>query len=337
MRVRIEVAAPVRLDVALELDGFTALLGMSGSGKTSVLRAIAGLLPARVTPWGGVPVQHRPVGYVPQGFALFPHLRAWENVAFALDGTRRARRDRALELLARMRLQTVADRFPAALSGGQQQRVALARALAREPRVLLLDEPTSALDAVTRSEVMAELVELVHANRVPALAATHDPLLAAVADDVALLADGRILQQGPAADVFVHPVDAHAARLVALRNVYTAHIHARGPAGLVLDCGGWELTAAVPEWLVGERTQVGVAIRPEAVALTSAPGVPRAEVVSVRNEGWLCRVVLRMATITVEALLQAPEQPIRSGQIYGVEVPPRCVHLFPIDQQGNSE
>lgn len=330
MRLRIEAAAPVRLEVELELDGFTALLGVSGSGKTSILRAIAGVLPAQVTPWKGVPAQRRPVGYVPQGFALFPHLRAWQNVAFVLDGTRRTRRGRALELLARMRLAEVADQFPGALSGGQQQRVALARALAREPRVLLLDEPTSALDAVTRAQVMAELVDLVHANRIPALAATHDPQLAMVADHVALLDAGRILQHGPAAEVFVHPVDARAARLVGLRNVYAAHVCAHGPDGLLLDCGGLKLVAPVPTWL-GARASVGVAIRSEAVRLSTAPAAVRAEVLAVQQQGWQRRVQLRVGTVAVEALLPASENTLRHGQGVGIEIPPRYIHLFPAE------
>src|SRR5262249_23100318 len=91
---------PVRLQVNFEVEGFTILLGQSGEGKTTILRAIAGLLPADGEPFGGVAPQHRPVGYLPQGYALFPHLRAWENVAFALPRGPQ-RRAQALELLAR--------------------------------------------------------------------------------------------------------------------------------------------------------------------------------------------------------------------------------------------
>src|ERR1700686_5782873 len=98
MRIDYSVDYPVRLDATFEVEGFTVLLGQSGEGKTTLLRAIAGLLPAQGEPFGGLPPQHRAVGYLPQGYALFPHLRAWENVAFALPHSAQ-RRDLALGLL----------------------------------------------------------------------------------------------------------------------------------------------------------------------------------------------------------------------------------------------
>src|SRR5215210_1636261 len=200
MRIHYLINYPIRMEASLDVDGFTVLLGQSGEGKTTLLRAIAGLLPAEGEPFGGLPPQHRAVGYLPQGYALFPHLRAWENVAFAL---RRGpqRRAQALELLARVRLVDVADHYPTALSGGQQQRVALARALARKPQLLLLDEPTSALDAATRDEVMAELISEMHELGLPTLAVSHDPHLAALADRVAVMSGRRIVQQGTPAEV----------------------------------------------------------------------------------------------------------------------------------------
>lgn len=164
MHIRCAMTAPLALDVNLQLDGFTALLGTSGSGKTSLLKAIAGLLPARTEPWNGLPPQRRPVGYLPQGYALFPHLRAWQNVAFALDGSRAGQRRRAGALLERMGLPGLDERYPHQLSGGQQQRVALARALAHEPQLLLLDEPTSALDASIQAEVL-NLLDRLRAER----------------------------------------------------------------------------------------------------------------------------------------------------------------------------
>src|SRR5882672_839435 len=196
MRIDYRIDRPVRLEVDFEVEGFTVLLGQSGEGKTTLLRAIAGLLPAQGEPFGGLLPQQRAVGYLPQGYALFPHLRAWENVAFALPRGPQ-RRAQALELLARVRLVDVSEHYPAALSGGQQQRVALARALARKPQLLLLDEPSSALDAATRDEVMAELISEMHEFELPALAVSHDPHLAALADRVAVMSGRRIVQQGP--------------------------------------------------------------------------------------------------------------------------------------------
>lgn len=228
MRIDYRVERPVRLQVSFEVEGFTILLGQSGAGKTTLLRAIAGLLPARGEPFGGLPPQHRPVGYLPQGFALFPHLLAWENVAFALPRGAQ-RRAQALDLLARVRLEHLADQYPMALSGGQQQRVALARALARKPQLLLLDEPSSALDAATRDEVMAELIAEVHEFGLPVLAVSHDPHLAAMADRVAVMSERRIVQQGTPAEVLSRPGSVAVARLLGHRNVFTARVIGHEP------------------------------------------------------------------------------------------------------------
>ena len=223
MRIDYRIDRPVRLEVDFEVAGFTILLGQSGEGKTTLLRAIAGLLPARGEPFGGLLPQRRAVGYVPQGYALFPHLRAWENVAFALPRGPQ-RRVQALELLARVRLVDVAERYPTALSGGQQQRVALARALARKPQLLLLDEPSSALDAATRDEVMAELISEMNELGLPALAVSHDPHLAALADRVAVMSRRRIVQQGTPAEVLSRPESPAVARLLGHRNLFTARV-----------------------------------------------------------------------------------------------------------------
>src|ERR1700738_3255766 len=149
MRIDYRIEHPIRLDASFEVEGFTVLLGQSGEGKTTLLRAIAGLLPAEGEPFGGLLPQHRAVGYLPQGYALFPHLRAWENVAFGLPRGRQ-RRAQGLGALARVQLVDVAEHYPSALSGGQQQRVALARALARKPELRLLRGPRSGGGAATR-------------------------------------------------------------------------------------------------------------------------------------------------------------------------------------------
>jgi molybdate/tungstate transport system ATP-binding protein len=233
MRIDYSIDHPVRLEVNFEVEGFTILLGRSGEGKTTLLRAIAGLLPAQGEPFGGLLPQHRAVGYLPQGYALFPHLRAWENVAFGLPRGRQ-RRAQALELLARVRLVDVAEHYPSALSGGQQQRVALARALARKPQLLLLDEPSSALDAATRNEVMAELISEMHEFGLPALAVSHDPHLAALADRVAVMSGRSIVQQGTPAEVLARPASAAVARLLGHRNLFTARVAGQEISGITL-------------------------------------------------------------------------------------------------------
>jgi ABC-type Fe3+/spermidine/putrescine transport system ATPase subunit len=303
MRIDYRIDRPVRLEASFEVEGFTVLLGQSGEGKTTLLRAIAGLLPAQGEPFGGLPPQHRAIGYLPQGYALFPHLCAWENVAFALPrGSHR--RAQAIEFLARVRLAQVADHYPIALSGGQQQRVALARALARKPQLLLLDEPTSALDAATRDEVMAELIAEMHEFGLPALAVSHDPHVAMLADRVAVMSGRRIVQQGTPEQVLSRPASVAVARLLGHRNVFTAVVtgHEAATGTTVLQ---WETangsTLRVPQQAglaAGQR--VHWMIPAAAVRLPSAKGeqyrsgnpvVGRVE--NLLNLGALCQVALR--------------------------------------------
>jgi molybdate/tungstate transport system ATP-binding protein len=272
MRIDYRIEQPVRLHASFDVEGFTVLLGQSGEGKTTLLRAIAGLLSARGEPFGGLPPQHRAVGYLPQGYALFPHLRAWENVAFALPRGPQ-RRSQALELLTRVRLAQVAEHYPTALSGGQQQRVALARALARKPQLLLLDEPSSALDAATRDEVMAELIAEVHDFGLPVLAVSHDPHLAALADRVAVMSGRRIVQQGTPAEVLSRPGSVAVARLLGHRNLFSGRIVGHEPdAGVTLL--QWEAANGAtlrmpqqPELAAGQLVQWMIA--PTAVRLPS--------------------------------------------------------------------
>lgn len=208
--IHYRLTQPIPLEISLRVEGFTVLLGLSGAGKSSLLRAIAGLVPAQGQPYEGLPAHRRRVGYLPQGYALFPHLRAWENVAYPLP--RRGARQRAMELLERVGLLALAQRYPTELSGGQKQRVALARAMARGPEILLLDEPTSALDVPTRDEILAELLREVRDFAVPVLAVSHDPQLCWYADRAAVLAAGRIAQEGPAQELMEAPNSAEVGR-----------------------------------------------------------------------------------------------------------------------------
>src|SRR5690348_13466532 len=259
MHVEYLVHRPVPLNISLEVDRFTVLLGLSGSGKTTLLRALAGLVPAEGVPFGGMAPQRRPIGYMPQGYALFPHLRVWQNVAFGVPaGGRGQKFEQAHQLLARVGLEGLAQRYPAALSGGQMQRVALARALARRPELLLLDEPTNALDMATRAQVLDELRALVHGSGLPTLAATHDPALAAIADRVAVLAHGAIVQQGPPNLVFDRPATSSVARLLGFQNLFPARVVKTGEAGSLVETSGVTLLVSDPAPI---GCAVGVGIR----------------------------------------------------------------------------
>jgi molybdate transport system ATP-binding protein len=223
-RLTLDITVALRtlgIDLALDVGRETvALVGPSGAGKTTVLRAVAGLVrPNRgrialgETAWLDTekridrPPEERSVGYVFQDFALFPHLSVRKNVAFG--GV-----ERVDELLERFAIEQLAGARPADISGGERQRVALARALAREPAVLLLDEPLSALDAHTRNTVRAELQGLLREVRLPTLLVTHDfEDAAALANRIGVVLDGKLLQMGSAAELVLEPVDPFVASL----------------------------------------------------------------------------------------------------------------------------
>jgi molybdate transport system ATP-binding protein len=214
--LHVSLAHPLRsfrLELGLDVGRETlALVGPSGAGKTSVLRAIAGLLSperGRVAVDGqtwfdsesrvDLPPERRSVGLVFQEYALFPHMTVAQNVGFAGP-------ERVDELLDLLGLAPLRDARPGELSGGERQRVALARALARDPAVLLLDEPLAALDAHTRARVRAELADFLAHLALPTLLVTHDfQDAAALAETVGVLVDGRIVQVGTAAELVASP------------------------------------------------------------------------------------------------------------------------------------
>lgn len=270
----------LHLEVGAEL---LVLFGRSGAGKSLTLRAIAGLFrPAsgRIALNGRVlfdarrgvnlPPQARRVGYVPQGYALFPHLTVFENVVYGLRGSPREIRRQGMEWLERVGLVDLAGRRPHQLSGGQQQRVALARALAIHPDVLLLDEPLSALDAPTRSELQILIRNLQRQLRIPILFVTHNLAEAMLlADRIAVLEKGRLLQVGPPKDVLHRPARREVAHLVGVRNILRGQVRGRDSEGWRLWIGERELRAR-PNPLdppPGEGTAVLACIRAEHIAL----------------------------------------------------------------------
>jgi ABC-type sulfate/molybdate transport systems ATPase subunit len=275
-RLQLDIAFGLRsfgLDVQLTVERDTvALVGPSGAGKTTVLRAVAGLR----TPDSGrialgerawfdaaagvdLPPEARSVGLVFQEYALFPHMSVRANVGFGGAG-------RVDELLARFGVTHLAGEKPVHLSGGERQRVALARALAREPSVLLLDEPLSALDAHTRGVVRGELTDLLAELGLPTLVVTHDFRdAAALADRIGVIVQGTLRQLGTAEELVDHPADAFVVSLTGGNLLHgTASPLRRGGSEVALDGG------AVVRSDARASGRVGVAVYPWEVSLHAA-------------------------------------------------------------------
>lgn len=236
-------AAPVLRGLDLSVPaGVTAILGSSGCGKTTLLRAVAGF----VTPSAGtidvagvavvgdgrpMPARKRGVGYVPQEGALFPHLSVARNIAFGLPRiARRSSDDVVADALALVELDPgLAQRYPQELSGGQQQRVALARALAPRPSLVLLDEPFSSLDAGLREETGRAVVRALRAAGAAAVLVTHDQGEAlSLADQVAVMVAGQFLQVAPPAEVYLTPADPRVAAFIGHATLLPGEVLAGG-------------------------------------------------------------------------------------------------------------
>jgi molybdate transport system ATP-binding protein len=313
------------LEVSLDVAPGTCLglVGPSGAGKTSLLRCVAGLArpdSGRISCGGNtwtdagtfVPPEARRCGYLFQDYALFPHLSAWRNVAYALSGSGTERRVKAHNLLDRFGLAARADAKPRTLSGGERQRVALARALAVEPKALLLDEPLSALDASTRGSAARELTSAIAAAAVPTLLVTHDYTEAAtLADEIGVIAEGRIVQRGSAAELASAPGSAFVANLVG-SVVISGRAGSPGDAGTPVELEGghtvWTTDACEP----GEAF---VSVHPWEI-LIEPPGSTAAG--SARN-----RVPARVVTVT--PLGNRVRLGLDAGQPLAAEVTPRAV------------
>ena len=339
MEIRYQLEHPIRLEVNLDIEGFTVLLGESGVGKTSILKALAGLLPAAGTPFSGLPPEQRPVGYLPQHFALFPHLTAWQNVAFPLAHLPKTnRKSKALEFLELMDIAALSDRYPRELSGGQQQRVALARALAREPELLLLDEPTSSLDVATREEVFGEVLERLRTLGVPTLAASHDVWLAQQADQVAVLGEGRLLQAGSSEEVFAHPNHLYVAGLVGMSNRFPVTVKEISQNGVLIASEFGLLRVETRQsFALGEQLIAGV--RPEEVIVVQPrrpSGLPPHEnliegrLVQLKRQGLALRGQIQAAE-PLELLMFRHVQHrlgLELGQAIQVTLKPEYIHLI---------
>ena len=311
-------AAVQGLNLQVSSGQLVSLLGPSGCGKTTTLRAVAGLLPLR----GGrivigdqdvsqLPAHQRDIGLVFQSYALFPHLSAWDNVAFGLRLRRIAPVElqrRVDEALASVGLQSFATRLPAQISGGQQQRVALARAMVIRPRLLLLDEPLSNLDAALRLEMRAELRRLQRALRITMLYVTHDQDEAlALSDRVVVMREGRIEQDAAPAALFMRPATAFVARFMGYENLLAVRDGVlQGAGAATLPLPGVPSSATHLAW------------RPASVPVVSAElGTLRGEVLARSYLGETVEYLVATALGPIKGTA-APDATWQEGDAVGV-------------------
>jgi multiple sugar transport system ATP-binding protein len=282
-----------QLDLEIANGEFVVLLGPSGCGKTTTLRAIAGL---EEIDRGEITIDEKPVqdltpgerdiAFVFQLFALYPHLTAFDNIAFPLRATGESRAEierKVKDVAASLRIEPLLGKRPSALSGGDLQRVAIGRALVRRPKALLMDEPIGALDAKLREDMRAELKRLHIENGTTSVYVTHDQVEAmSLADRVAVMNDGVLQQVGSPSEVYLHPANLFVAQFVGspVMNIVPVDV-ASGEAKASIGIGGGHsfdfpaelsgrIDAALPH---GHELVMGV--RPEAVlvARDEAPGL----------------------------------------------------------------
>ncbi len=341
------VEAVRELTLSIRPGETVCLLGPSGCGKTTALRIAAGLerpahgsvyLDGKLASGGDVlvPPENRRVGLVFQDYALFPHLTVARNVGFGLDGRpTREIKERVAAALSSVDMLDYGDAFPHQLSGGQQQRVALARALAPEPAVVLLDEPFSGLDARLRDAVRDKTLHALARTKTAALLVTHDAEEAMyLADRIAVMRDGRLVQIGAPEALYSHPVNAFVAGFFGEVNRFIG----RASAGRVeTPVGVLETNRAIAGG--AEERDVEVVVRPEALSLSPAPdhamGPGYARVLASRLLGRTSLVHLCTCRTTGEELhlharVPGPYLP-EPGSIQEMILDRRQAFVFPVE------
>ncbi|HSE93204.1 MAG TPA: ABC transporter ATP-binding protein [Methylomirabilota bacterium] len=354
---RLEVALVKRLpgfalDAAWSAgDGVAVLFGPSGAGKTLTLQCLAGLLrpdAGRIVVDGTVyfdaaagidlPAQRRRVGYVFQGYALFPHLTVAENVGFGLRNRPRAERvERTRAVVERLGLGGLEGRRPAELSGGQRQRVALGRALAIDPVLLLLDEPLSALDAPLRRVLRDELRGVLAESGVAAVVVTHDFAEAyRLADRVVVYEGGRVIQAAPRSELLWQPASEAVARIMGIRNILRGTVVKATPDRIQLRWRGQLLEAVnspTRAYLPPPDSPIAFFIRPEYVRLVRKDrGAPDAQHHMNLMAGEVVGEADFGTTWTLTIRLDEPGAPAQGEHDLEVEVPRLVYEILEIER-----
>jgi molybdate transport system ATP-binding protein len=337
-------------------DGVTVLFGPSGSGKTLTLHCLAGLVrpdEGRISVDGRnlfdgatathLPPQTRRVGYVFQGYALFPHLTVLQNVAFGLRNLPPIEsQQRVTTVVTRLSLDGLESRYPHELSGGQKQRVALARALAMDPAFLLLDEPLSALDLPLRRALRDELRTILSDLRVPAILVTHDFTEAYhLGDRVIVYEEGRVSQAASRSELLWQPASESVARILGLRNILRGSIREVTLTLVRFEWRGQTLEAVNRRdrsFLPPQGEPVAFFIRPEDPRLIRKDGPPpdpthHANILS----GEIIRDADFGATRTLFMRLDAPGPPAQGDYDLEIEVPRFVYELLHLDRDRHWE
>ncbi len=321
------------------------LVGPSGSGKTLLLETIAGLHPqvsGKVVINGrdmtGIPPESRGIGLLYQDYALFPHLNVRENVEFSLRARGLAegeRRERSVPLLQKFGLSSFSDRYPGTLSGGERQRVALARAIAAGQEILLLDEPFAAIDPELRSRVFEEVADIIQSNNLTVIQVSHSRDEAyALADSVAVMMNGTIVQAGTREEVFSHPKTPGIARFLGYENLLHCMPQKTAEATLFLTAGNCVF-----------RSQGTIEMGSLYTACIRASDI-RISAEHPRTDGNLCRTcgiitgiieeehgvkVVLDCGVPIVARLSWNEQAnlrLYRGQSVTISIPPECIHVI---------
>ena len=330
-------------------DGVAALFGPSGAGKTLTLQCLAGLVrpdAGRIVVDGqvlfdsvaGIDVrpQRRRVGYVFQGYALFPHLTVRGNVGFGLRD-RAERRRREDEVMARLGIEAFAERFPRELSGGQRQRVALGRALATDPALLLLDEPLSALDLPLRQALRDELRSVLTDWGIAAVLVTHDLTEAyRLGDRIVVYEEGRVIQAAPRAELLWQPSSRSVARIMGIRNLVQGVTLKATADRIQLRWRGQVLEAVnspTRSYLPAPDSPLSFFIRPEYVRLIrkDRAGVDGAHHMNLMS-GTVVREVDLGTSWTLFLRLDEPGTPAQGDYDLELEVPRLVYEILEIDR-----
>ena len=339
------VRAVDEVDLEVMKKEFFVLLGLSGSGKTTLLRCVAGL----EQPEAGeihlgeqivssaergifMPPEDRAIGMVFQSYAVWPHMTVFDNVAFSLTHGKRKLpkskvKDRVRGALELVQLSGLDDRPAPFLSGGQQQRVALARALAVEPKVLLMDEPLSNLDARLREEVRDEIRSLAKKLGITVLYVTHDQVEAmALADRIAVMSTGKILQTGGAQDLYNFPLNRNVAEFLGSMNQFDGLLENNGHVKIGLGI----LLCPAPE---GSPREVIVAIRPEDVCLSlDRSGLNNEFPAELASQLFLGDITVYQVIADgkkIRSKTSRADQQLEPGSRVYVRFPPEKLKIFP--------